>query len=218
MAGFIPPPSPNLNAEQIAAIYRASPNLIRGGMLLSLFGIAGWIALVGAISAQMRRMRCSHLPADLQLGAGVIGVLTVMFPVMIFGVAAFRPERDPQLTQMLNDLGWLIIIPAFPTFLAQFLAIAFGAWQDRNPKPVFPRWVAYFNAWVGLLFIPGGFAYFFRQGPFAWNGILAFWVAASAFFAWLILMTFVMLKAISDEEGADSSVAKRADQIVKAFV
>jgi len=150
----------------------------------------------------MRRMRGSRLAADLQLGAGVIGVLTVMFPVMIFGVAAFRPERDPQLTQLLNDVGWLIIIPAFPTFIAQFLAIAFGTWQDASPKPVFPRWVGYFNAWAALLFIPGGFAFFFRKGPFAWDGILSFWVAASAFFVWLILMTYVMLKAINDEEGA----------------
>jgi hypothetical protein len=200
MAGFIPPPSPNLDAAEVAAIYQANPNMIRCGMLLSLVGIAGWVALVGAISAQMRRMQCGRLPSYLQLGAGSIGVLTVMFPVMIFAITAFRPERDPQLTQLLNDVGWLIIIPAFPTFVAQFLAIASGVWQDKSAVPVFPRWVAYFNAWVALLFVPGAFAYFFRSGPFAWNGILSFWVAAGAFFAWLIVMTSAMLKTISDEE------------------
>jgi hypothetical protein len=200
LAGFIPPPSPNLSASEIAALYQANPNMIRAGMVLSLFGIAGWIALIGAVTAQMRRMRGGRVAADLQLGAGMIGVLTVMFPVMIFGVAAFRPEREPELTQLLNDAGWLIIIAAFPTFIAQFLAIAFGALQDANPKPVFPRWVGYFNAWTALLFIPGGFDFFFRKGPFAWDGIISFWVAASAFFVWLIVMTFVMLQAIKDEE------------------
>ena len=200
MAGFVPPPSPNLGAVEIATIYQTNTNMIRAGMLLGLLGIAGYIALVGAISAQMRRMQgISRLPPDLQLGAGAIGVLTVMFPVMIFAVAAFRPERDPQMTQMLNDLGWLIIIPAFPTFLAQFLGIAFGTLQDKSPTPVFPRWAAYFNVWVGVLFIPGGFAYFFRSGPFAWNGLLAFWVAAGAFFVWLLVMTWLVLKAIREE-------------------
>ena len=182
MAGFVPPPSPELTPREIAEIYLTNANMIRAGMLLGLVGIAGYVALVGAISAQMRRMQgISRLPPDLQLGAGAIGVLTVMFPVMIFAVAAFRPERDPQMTQMLNDLGWLVIIPAFPTFLAQFMAIAFGTLQDKSPRPVFPRWAAYFNVWVGVLFVPGGFAYFFRSGPFAWNGLLAFWVAAGAF-------------------------------------
>ena len=200
MAGFVPPPSPELTPREIAEIYLTNANMSRAGMLLGLVGIAGYVALVGAISAQMRRMQgISRLPPDLQLGAGAIGVLTVMFPVMIFAVAAFRPERDPQMTQMLNDLGWLVIIPAFPTFLAQFMAIAFGTLQDKSPRPVFPRWAAYFNVWVGVLFVPGGFAYFFRSGPFAWNGLLAFWVAAGAFFVWLLVMSWLLLKAINDE-------------------
>jgi hypothetical protein len=200
VAGFVPPPSPTLTAEQIAHIYTSHATMIRVGMILGLVGIVGFIAIVAAISAQMRRMQCrSSLPVYLQLGAGSIGVLTVMFPIMIFAITAFRPERDPQLTQLLNDVGWLIIIPAFPTFIAQFGAIAFGILQDQGPTPVFPRWVAYFNGWVVLLFVPGGFAYFFRTGPFAWDGLLAFWVAAGAFFLWLIVMTPLLLKAIDNE-------------------
>lgn len=199
LAGFVPPPSPSLTTAEIAALYRENANGIRGGMVLGLFGMAGWIAFVGVIAAQMRRMRTgSDLPALLQLGAGSIGVLTVMLPIMIFAAAAFRPERDPALTELLNDLGWLIIIPAFPTFIAQFGAIAMGALLDRSEVPVFPRWTAYFNLWVALLFIPGALAYFFRSGPFAWNGLFDFWLAGGAFFAWLMAMTPVVLKAIAN--------------------
>jgi hypothetical protein len=199
LAGFVPPPSPSLTTAEIAALYRENANGIRGGMVLGLFGMAGWTAFVGVIAAQMRRMRTgSDLPALLQLGAGSIGVLTVMLPIMIFAAAAFRPERDPALTELLNDLGWLIIIPAFPTFIAQFGAIAMGALLDRSEVPVFPRWTAYFNLWVALLFIPGALAYFFRSGPFAWNGLFDFWLAGGAFFAWLMAMTPVVLKAIAN--------------------
>lgn len=198
LAGFVPPPPPSLPATEIAAYYRDNANAIRSGMLLGLLGMAGFTAFVGVISAQMRRMRTgSDLPALLQLGAGSIGVLTVMLPIMIFATAAFRPERDPALTQLLNDLGWLIIIPAFPTFIAQFCAIAFGALLDRSPVPVFPRWAAYFNLWIALFFVPGGLSYFFKTGPFAWDGIIAFWLAASAFFVWLLGMTQVVLRAIA---------------------
>lgn len=201
MAGFVPPPSPNLSAEAVAAIYRGNANMIRGGMVLGLLGMAGYAAFVGVIAAQMWRMdTASRLPALLQLGAGSIGVLTVMFPIMIFAATAFRPERAPELTQMMNDLGWLIIIPAFPTFIAQFGAIAAGSLLDRNERPVFPRWAAYFNIWVTMLFLPGGFAYFFRTGPFAWDGLFDFWLAAGAFFAWLMVMTPLVLRAIRESQ------------------
>ena len=197
VAGFIPPPSPQLSAGEIAAFYQTNSVAIRLGMSLGLLGMAGYIAFVAAVSAQMRRIQgVSPLPVLLQLGAGSIGVLTVMFPIMIFAITAFRPERKPELTQLLNDTGWLIIIPAFPTFLAQFLAIAFGTLQDESPQPVFPRWAAYFNLWVGLLFMPGVLAFFVRTGPFAWNVLISFWVAAAAFFAWLVVMTLLTLRAI----------------------
>jgi hypothetical protein len=197
IAGFVPPPSPALTAEAIAAVYRSHTNGIRAGMILGLFGMVGYISLVVVISVQLRRIpNVGRLASYLQLGAGSIGVLTVMFPIMIFATTAFRPERDPRLTQLLNDLGWLIIIPAFPTFIAQFTAIALGIFQDKSSRPVFPRWAAYFNLWVALLFVPGALAYFFLTGPFAWNGLFSFWLAASAFFFWLLAMTWLTLKAL----------------------
>lgn len=200
LSGFVPPPSPTLAADEVAALYQADAGRIRAGMIMALTGIAGYAALVAVISAQLRRIRCSsRLPVYLQLGAGSIGVLTVMFPLMIFAATAFRAERDHALTQLLNDVGWLIIIPAFPTFIGQFAAIAFGVFQDASARPVYPRWVAYFNLWVAVLFVPGAFAYVFRTGPFAWDGLLAFWLAACAFFAWLIAMTYQTLRAISSQ-------------------
>jgi hypothetical protein len=202
MSGFIPPPSPSLTADQIAAFYASHATMIRLGMIVSLFGITGFVAQVCVISTQMRAMRTgSRLPADLQLGAGVIGVLTLMFPNMLFAIAAFRPERDPAITQMLNDTGWLLVIPAFPTFLAQFGAIAIGTLMDKRPDPVFPRWAGYANIWLALLLIPGAFAYIFKHGPFAWNGILSFWIAAGAFFVWLQMMTPLLLKSIARGDG-----------------
>jgi hypothetical protein len=198
LAGFVPPPPPTLTPEQIATVYQANATLIRIGMILGLVGIAGWAALVGSISVQLRRIHgAGRLGAYLQLGAGSIGVLTVMLPIMIFAIAAFRPERNPALTQLLNDTGWLIIIPAFPTFVAQFLGIALAVLRDTATRPVYPRWSAYFNLWAGLLFLPGALSYCFRTGPFAWNGIFAFWIAAAAFFLWLLVMTWLTLAAIN---------------------
>lgn len=122
-------------------------------------------------------------------------MLTVMLPAMIFAVATFRPDRPVAITQMLNDMGWLVIIPAFPTFIAQFGAIAAAIFADKATPRLYPRWLAYFNIWIAILFVPGGFAYFVRTGPFAWDGLLAFWGAAGAFFLWLVVMCSQVLAA-----------------------
>ena len=196
IAGFVPPPSPTLAAGEIARIYMENGTRIAAGMVIGLFGFAGYLALVAAISSQMQRMRLpSRASCHLQLGAGSVGVLTVMLPSMVFAATGFRPERSAELTQSLNDLGWLVIIPAFPTFIAQFSAITAATFSDSSPQPVYPRWVGYFNVWIAILFVPGGFAYFVRTGPFAWDGILAFWGAAGAFFAWLLVMCWQVLSA-----------------------
>lgn len=39
---------------------------------------------------------------------------------------------------------------------------------------VFRRWVGYLNIWAALLLAPAVLIYFFKTGPFAWNGILVF--------------------------------------------
>lgn len=33
---------------------------------------------------------------------------------------------------------------------------------------------------------------FFKDGPFAWNGLIGFYIPLSAFAVWLCIMTYVM--------------------------
>jgi hypothetical protein len=37
---------------------------------------------------------------------------------------------------------------------------------------------------------------FFKQGPFAWNGLFVFWLPFGVFFSWIVIMTALLLKAI----------------------
>lgn len=48
---------------------------------------------------------------------------------------------------------------------------------------------------------------FFKSGPLAWNGIFIFWIPFTAFFLWLIIMPWLLLKAI-DQETSEESVAE----------
>lgn len=203
IAGFVPPPSPTLGAQELAALYQANAASIRFGVLLGIVSIAFYLPFIATISSQMRRMRHdSAMPIYLQLGAGSVGSLLLLLPIMMFGVVVFRPDRDPQATLILSDTAWLFFITPFPTFIAQNVGIALGIFGDKSAQPVFPRWVAYFNIWIGLLFIPAGLAFFLKTGPFAWNGLLSFWLAAVAFFSWILVMVFMLLQAIRSAHGS----------------
>jgi hypothetical protein len=121
---------------------------------------------------------------------------------LLFIVAAFRPERAAEITYTLNDAAWIVTVIPFSPALMQNLIIATAILIDRRPDPVFPRWLAYFNIWVAIGFLPGGLLPFFKSGPLAWNGLFVFWLAGSVFVAWFAVMTFMLLRAIRREAPA----------------
>ena len=198
---FIPVPAPSLTPVQVAAFYQQHANGIRFGMLL--MSISGGLVapFVAVISIQLKRIEgASPVLAYTQLSAGSIGALFFIIPSLIFGCAAYRPERPPELTSLLNDLGWFFMVMPVAAAFIQNLAIAFAILGDKHARPVFPRWVAFLNIWVALLFAPGGLITFFKSGPFAWNGMLAFYVAGAVFAAWFAVMVIMLRKAIDEQE------------------
>ena len=72
-----------------------------------------------------------------------------------------------------------------------------AAFIDKSPQPVFPRWFGYANLWVVLLLLPGQMIFFFKTGPFAWNGLIAFYLAFIVFAAWFPLAFYILRKAVT---------------------
>lgn len=65
---------------------------------------------------------------------------------------------------------------------------------------MFPRWCCFAMLWIAVLSMTGSVAIFFFGGPFAWNGILAFWIPANAFGISIFVLAYVMLKHIKAQE------------------
>ena len=209
VAGFLPPISPDLSAEQVAAVYTEDANRIRAGSILMLAGACFAIPFFASISAAMRRMRGGLDGLCLaQAIAGAIATLVFTIPVLFFAAAAYRPaERDPQLTQAINDIGWFFFLMNVWTVTIQAVIIAVAVFSDPAPEPVFPRWVGYVNIWCALAFIPGGFLCFFRTGPLAWDGALSWWLAATFFFLWIAMLSWAGMRANSRSTDTSEVVA-----------
>lgn len=209
VGGLIPPPSPNAGAQEIQSFYQHNTDGIRAGLLLTMVGASLTAPWVASISTQLKRVEGRNSPLTyLQLGTGMLGILLFIFPVMSMQAAAFRPDRDPQLILLLNDLGWIPFVGAWSLAFLQNLAIGLAALQDREQK-VLPRWFGYYNLWSIVLFIPGSLLYFVKTGPFAWDGALSWWLVVVDFILWFAVTFLVMRRAVKTQ-GPESRPAGEA--------
>jgi hypothetical protein len=198
---FIPPLSPAMTVDEVVAHYQQHANGIRGGMVLMMISGMFMAPMVGVISAQLRRMEgVSPALSYAQLCAGATNAMFFFIPALFFVATAFRPDRNPELTYLMNDLSWIMAVLPWPPAFMQNMVIAAAILCDKSANPIFPRWLAYLNIWVSLCYIPGGLLPFFKVGPFAWSGLLVFWLAATVFIVWFIAMTAMLLKAINRQE------------------
>lgn len=201
LAGWLPwLPSPAMTADQVGTMYRAHTNGIRAGMVILVFGSVFYLAMTAVTSLQMKRMQGSAFASQMQLVTGVVIMTTFLYGPTMMGIAAFRPDRNPDVLLALHDLGWLVFIMPFMPASFQCFSIALGVFMDRGRTNVFPRWFAFLNVWCGLLYMPALLVLFFKTGPFAWNGLLTFYVAAVAFFAWIVTLVVLLLRAIAAQE------------------
>ena len=200
-AGFFPPPLPTTNAADIAAQYQGNLNGIRIGTILFLVAGALYAAFTAAVAAQMRRMETRETPVLTYawLAGGISSILLFIIPGLIWTVAAFRPERNPEITQALNDIGWFFFVMPFVLGFLQNIVLGSAIVSEKSIGQVYPRWVGFFNFWIALLFVPGCLITFFQTGPFAWNGLLAFWVPAGIFGPWFFVVAIYTMKAIQQQ-------------------
>ena len=167
--GFLHPMSPTMSAEEVAAFYRDETARIRYSMILfNWFGV-GLIPIVILLAMQIRRMahRTPILSYSLIACAGGPPTL-FLIANMFWLLGAFRPERAPELTQLLNDLAWVTFTILVPYLIAQCLLLALAIYWDRQDQPVFKPWVAHFNLLVAVALAPAAFAALACTGP--WHG------------------------------------------------
>jgi hypothetical protein len=141
--GFFPPMSPDMTAGQVAAFYARHQAMIRLSMVTVNFCGIMLMPFFMVIVYQMKRMATpTQVLAYAYLSAAVSGATLIALADLFWLVAAFRPERDPQVTLLLNDLAWITFTVPVGMIIAQMACLALAIRLDDQPRPVFPRWVA----------------------------------------------------------------------------
>ena len=208
--GFVHPMSPTMSAAEVAAFYRDPGNLprIRYSMILFNWFAVGLIPILALIVLQIRRMAHRTPIFSYAIIACAAGGPTIFLMADLFWLlAAFRPERDPELTLMFNDLAWVTFSSQVGFLIAQNVILALAIYLDRQARPVFERWVAHFNLVVAALLVPAAFVGAAMTGPIAWDGLLTFWVRNVAIGVWIVIMAVVLARAIGRQRTEDEAVA-----------
>ncbi len=195
--GFSPPMSPTMTPEEVAAFLQANLTATRGVVIfVNLIG-ASLVPFFACIAVQMLRVgNSSPVFAYSYIICVGIGLTAFILADYCWGVAAYRPDRDPQLVSLLNDMAWFFFIAPAGLVVVQNLCLAGSIYLDARPKPVFPRWVAHFNVATAVLMIPGAFAILHKAGPLAWDGSLSFSLRLATFAVYVAVMFFVLLRVV----------------------
>jgi hypothetical protein len=200
--GFNPPMSPTMSAEQVAAFYRDPAHLpeIRYSMIVfNWFGVC-LVPILTLLVMQIRRM-AHRTPIFSYAMLGCLAGAPTLFLVanVCWLLAAFRPERSPELTQLLNDLAWVTFTVLVPFLIGQSVILALAIYFDDQARPIFGTWVAVFNLVVAAALVPAAFAGISLSGPLAWDGVLSFWVKNVAIGVWIVVMGIVLARAVNRE-------------------
>lgn len=196
IARMIPPPPAYLSAQEVADFYRQGLFGIRLGLFVAIGATALLIPFSAAITAHMIKQENGRpVMAYTQLAGGATGAIILIVAFILMMAAAFDPDRPVEITKALNDTGWLMLLVCYSPFCVQYIAIAIVTLQDNTPKPLFPRWTAFYNIWVAVSFIPTGLVGFFKTGPFTWHGLIGFWIPLVSYGGWFVIMFFALRAA-----------------------
>lgn len=208
---IMPPPTPAMSDQDIVA-FMTSPGLSLAIVLLALS--LGLYALnSGLMLTQMKRME--GVSPALRYGyiavLGVGGVPGCLFPGFMFALGAFRPEYDPAIHVMLYDLGFLCFVGSLGCFIIQYVMFAVAVFLDK--RSIFPKWLGYFSIWTLVTELVAAPVFFMKSGPFAWDGLLAFYQGTVIWVAWQTCVTLYLFKAIRQQPLQELNVPMAANEL-----
>ena len=203
---FSPPLSPTLSPEEVAAFFQQNNTGILGVVILCNL-IAGSLVPLFAVTAVQISRTATSSSVFTYAYIICVGVGTTAFILADYcwGVAAFRPDRDPQLISLLNDMAWFFFIAPVGTIVVQNLCLAVSIYLDARPDPIFPRWVAHFNIAVAALLIPSAFSILHTTGPLAFDGAVSFTLRNAVLAGYIVVMFLVLLRTVN-RQGSEQEV------------
>lgn len=205
---FSPPMSPTMSPEQVANFFKDNVTAIRGVVIFGNVICASLVPFFAIIAVQMLRViNSSPVFAYAYIISVGIGLTAFILADFAWGVAIFRPDRDPQLISLLNDMAWFFFVAPVGCFVVQNLCLAGSIYLDARPNRIFSLWVAHFNIVTAVLMVPGAFSILNKTGPLAFDGSLSFSLRLITFSIYVAVMFYVLLGVVKRQVADEGNAA-----------
>lgn len=191
LAQWVPPVSPALSTRAYADEFLDHRSQIMGAAVVLMISTMCIMPFMGYLTIAVRRIEGrSGLLAMVMVISSTAFITLNFLTGAAFALAVFRPDRDPGLVQFAGDAGYFLFLGGTPTFLLIFAVLAYAGLvvQGRNTV-ILPRWLGWGCALTLMLFLPEIMLFFFRSGPFAYDGLFGFWIPTAIFIADMLGIT-----------------------------
>ncbi len=199
LGGWLPPQiGPGDSAAVVAGYYAQNALRVRVGAVLAMISF-GVIPVWGAAMAAQTRRKEGAFPvlAYVQVACMAVETAQIVLNTALWATAAFRAgEVSPEITQTLNDAGFIIFLGTWIPFTLWAVALGLSVLLDRSGSPVYPRWSGYLSIWVGIGYLPCVTVWFFKDGPFGWQGIVCMGVPIIVFGIWLLTFSALTVRNV----------------------
>lgn len=196
LSWMMPPRSPSSELPQIVEFMQSDNLLIATTILILSIGLA--TVANACYAVQIKRMSVSPAFLITFLMGSIAGcIVGCLFPMFCFGLGAFRPEYDPEILAMLYDFGYLSFIGSLGCFCVMWSTLGLAIILDKNG--ILPKWLGYYTVWQYMTELFAATVWLTKTGPFAWDGLMAFWFNMVLYVPWQIVVYYQIYKSILNQ-------------------
>jgi hypothetical protein len=208
LARNTPPAGADLTPAQIFQHYSDHNLALIIGMSVCMVGSAFYFPWASAVSKVMQRVIGKEsLLSQIEVTGATI---TVAFPTIACGIwltAALEIQyMTPEMVHVFYKMGWMIIDLAYMVTTFQIFAVSVAFLRDKREVPLVPSWVCWWGYLTCIAFFPVSLIPFFNSGPFAFHGLINFWIAFFTWYFWCGSLSYYVIKAIPRLQAEDEGV------------
>lgn len=205
MAGFAPPPAPDMPIEQVSRIFSPENMTMRIGLAIALFGSCLLAFPMAAVAEQIRRMEASSgVLAKTFMVLVTIFCVCNFLPIVLLLAASYRPDILPDAKILLIDSAWFMFVGAIWSQVPINLIMGIAILGDKTGLDIYPKWMGYINFLFALAFLPAAIIPLVHIGPFTYSGTIGFFLSATVYSFWAWATYGFTVRAIRRQRAASA--------------
>ena len=132
---------------------------------------------------------------------GLFISIIIFFNACAWIVAAYRPEFGADVIQAFSDWSWMAFLLGWFYLALEMVATAIVEFMDKREQPMVPRWFSWLTLFGSVSLVCAAGPAFFKSGPFAYHGLLGFYMPMVVWGVYLVVTTWFMLRELNRGRG-----------------